>query len=104
MTSGSPRRHHIQPQVLLRQFADANKKIAVVEKATGATKIRNVRSVSVIKDANKLSVVGGFDFSLEHSLSKIENFYPNIIRSLDNSALRRRRCFHFGSCCHANGA
>jgi Protein of unknown function (DUF4238) len=86
MANRPPKRHHIQPQVLLRQFADTNNKIAVINKRDRTKKLKDVKKVSVVKHANTLKLSSGLDYSLEEALSKIENFYPAIIASLDRVA------------------
>lgn len=85
MSERHPRRHHIQPQVLLRRFADSRNQIRVVQKATGVSRTTAVRNVSLIKDANTLDVAAGRDYSLESTLSKVEGFCPRIVESLDHS-------------------
>ena len=85
MAKYAPKKHHIQPQVLLRQFADAREKIAVVKKVGRTKKIRPVKNVSVIGNANTLRVRSGLDYSLENMFSKVESYYPSVIVSLDHT-------------------
>lgn len=83
-----PRRHHVQPKVLLKQFANVRGLIGVVQKAGGQRRTDSIINVSVIKDANTLLVDDGKDFSVESMLSQVEGMFPNILLTLDAARTR----------------
>jgi hypothetical protein len=85
LKSKIPRRHHVNPQVLLREFADTDERVLVVPKWGKPSRVQDIRNVSVVKDANTLETVSGKDISLELALSRIESHYPAIVASLDRA-------------------
>jgi hypothetical protein len=81
-----PKRHHINPQVLLREFADRDGRVKVVPKDGGAPRLQHVSNVSVIRHANTMQTDAGRDYSLERVLSQIEGHFPEALSLLDLSS------------------
>lgn len=78
-----PKRHHINPQVLLREFADGRGRVRVVPKYGGSPRLQHISNVSVIRHANTMQTDTGRDYSLERLLSQIEGHFPGALELLD---------------------
>ena len=78
-----PKRHHINPEVLLRQFADEDDFVRVVPKNGGRPRLQTLNNTSVVGHANTLETDLGRDFSLEELLAKVEGYFPEVFRLLD---------------------
>lgn len=78
-----PRKHHIQPKVLLRRFTKG-RMLKRVSKFTGISDLESVKHATRKFDANTLHTVNGLDFSVEKMLGRIEDYYPDIIARLGN--------------------
>lgn len=78
-----PKRHHINPQVLLREFAGERGRVRVVPKYGGSPRLQHISNVSVIRHANTMQTDTGRDNSLERLLAHIEDHFPAALSLLD---------------------
>lgn len=78
-----PKRHHINPQILLREFADGRGRVRVTPRHEGAPRLQHISNVSVVRHANTMQTDTGRDYSLERLLSKIEGHFPDALKLLD---------------------
>jgi hypothetical protein len=81
--ANEPKRHHINPQVLLREFADHRGRVQVIPKHGGTARLQHISNVSVIRHANTMQTDAGRDNSLERLLSQIEGHFPEVLSLLD---------------------
>lgn len=78
-----PKRHHVNPQVLLREFADGRGLIRIVPKYGGTPRLQHISKTSVIRYANTMQTNTGRDNSLERMLSRVEGHFPQVLALLD---------------------
>jgi hypothetical protein len=85
MPGSEPRRHHVQPAVLLQQFANNDGQVRVVPKryGRGPMRLQSVLNVSVRRDLNTLLTDAGPDFSLEQALGSLDAKFPAVFPLLD---------------------
>ena len=85
MPQNEPRRHHIQPRVLLKHFAGSDGRVLVVPRDRAKSpRLDKIDNVSVINHANSIETDAGRDTELEKMLAQIEGHFPAIIERLDN--------------------
>jgi hypothetical protein len=78
-----PKRHHVNSQVLLREFADERGRVRVVPKYGGTPRLQHTSNTSVIRYANTMQTDTGPDNSLERLLSQVEGHFPEAVSLLD---------------------